>query len=270
MIELFEQDTITIDRQSSKGNQLKWKNNDNWYKADYCGYEGLAEYVISHLLKYSNLKDDEYVLYGLTEIKYKSKIFNGVYSKNFLENNCKIITLERLFKNYYGTSLNKMIWSIPNHEDRLKFIVENVEKITKIKEFGKYMNKLLTIDGFFLNEDRHTHNIAVIIDKDDNFKLCPIFDNGASLLSDTSLDYDLKDDVYKLIDSVKGKTFSFDIEEQMLISDKLYGQNIKFNFTRNDVINLLNSEDVKNYSQEERERVIKVILEQMRKYSFLF
>ena len=76
--------------------------------------------------------------------------------------------------------------------------------------------------------------------------------------------------MYKLIDSVKGKTFSFDIEEQMLISDKLYGQNIKFNFTRNDVINLLNSEDVKKYSQEERERVIKVILEQMRKYSFLF
>lgn len=51
MVELFEQDERRIDRQSSKGNQLKWENNGIWYKADYTGYEGLAEYMISHLLK---------------------------------------------------------------------------------------------------------------------------------------------------------------------------------------------------------------------------
>ena len=42
MVELFEQDIMTNDRQSSKGNQLKWENNGIWYKADYTGYEGLA------------------------------------------------------------------------------------------------------------------------------------------------------------------------------------------------------------------------------------
>lgn len=51
MIELFEQNIRTNERQSSKGNQLKWENNGIWYKADYTGYEGLAEYMISHLLK---------------------------------------------------------------------------------------------------------------------------------------------------------------------------------------------------------------------------
>ena len=30
MIELFEQDLKTNDRQSSKGNQLKWKNGNIW------------------------------------------------------------------------------------------------------------------------------------------------------------------------------------------------------------------------------------------------
>lgn len=35
MVELFEQDMETNDRQSSKGNQLKWKNRGTWYKADY-------------------------------------------------------------------------------------------------------------------------------------------------------------------------------------------------------------------------------------------
>lgn len=43
MIELFEQNERRIDRQSSKGNQLKWENEGIWYKADQTGYEGLAD-----------------------------------------------------------------------------------------------------------------------------------------------------------------------------------------------------------------------------------
>ena len=62
MIELFEQNERKADRQSSKGNQLKWENNGIWYKADCTGYEGLAEYMISHLLKFSSLQKDEFVL----------------------------------------------------------------------------------------------------------------------------------------------------------------------------------------------------------------
>lgn len=42
MIELFEQNIRKNDRQSSKGNQLKWENEGIWYKADYTGYEGLT------------------------------------------------------------------------------------------------------------------------------------------------------------------------------------------------------------------------------------
>ena len=63
MIELFEQNERKADRQSSKGNQLKWENNGIWYKADCTGYEGLAEYMISHLLKFSSIKKDKFVLY---------------------------------------------------------------------------------------------------------------------------------------------------------------------------------------------------------------
>lgn len=47
----FEQNIRTNDRQSSKENQLKWESEGIWYKADYTGYEGLVEYMISHLLK---------------------------------------------------------------------------------------------------------------------------------------------------------------------------------------------------------------------------
>ena len=66
MIELNEKDIKIFDMQSSKGNQLNWENNQNWYKADYIGYEGLSEYVVSELLlKYSSLKNNEFVLCDL-------------------------------------------------------------------------------------------------------------------------------------------------------------------------------------------------------------
>jgi len=84
MVELFEQNIRTNDRQSSKGNQLKWENDGIWYKADYTGYEGLSEYMISHLLNKSTLDEDEYVLYDLEEIKYRTTIYTGVKSMNFL------------------------------------------------------------------------------------------------------------------------------------------------------------------------------------------
>lgn len=57
--------------QSSKGNQLKWERDGIWYKADYMGYEGLAEYIVSELLRYSTLNSKDYILYDTEEIPYK-------------------------------------------------------------------------------------------------------------------------------------------------------------------------------------------------------
>ena len=51
MIDLTNTEIKDENRQSSKGNQMKWLKNDVWYKADYTGYEGLAEYIVSYLLK---------------------------------------------------------------------------------------------------------------------------------------------------------------------------------------------------------------------------
>ena len=35
---------------TSKGDQRKWKIENLWYKADYMGYESLAEVLVSKLL----------------------------------------------------------------------------------------------------------------------------------------------------------------------------------------------------------------------------
>jgi len=84
MIELFDRDKKEVNRKSSKGNQLKWEKNGIWYKADYTGYEGLSEYVISNLLIKSSLKSSEFVVYEQEQIKYGSQIYGGVASQDFL------------------------------------------------------------------------------------------------------------------------------------------------------------------------------------------
>lgn len=268
MVELFEQNIRTNDRQSSKGNQLKWENDDIWYKADYTGYEGLSEYMISHLLKQSTLVENEFVCYDLEKIKYKTTIYNGVKSNNFLSNDWQIITLERLFNNFFGESLYSALYRIPDHEERLRFLVQQVERMTGLPNFGIYMNKLLTIDALFLNEDRHTHNIAVLMNGDGEYAYCPIFDNGAGLLADTTMDYPLAEDVYSLIDHVQSKTICNDFDEQLDISESLYKMNLKFYFTKEDVIKLL--ANATSYPEEIRNRMEKIIFAQMRKYEYLF
>ena len=103
MVELFEQDERQNNRQSSKGNQLKWNNNGIWYKADYTGYEGLAEYMISHLLLKSSLRQDEFVLYEPEQIRYKDAVYSGVKSNDFLR--------KRLAVDYTGKIIYDILWT---------------------------------------------------------------------------------------------------------------------------------------------------------------
>ena len=77
---------------------------------------------------------------------------------------------------------------------------------------------------FFLNEDRHMHNIAVLMNGKGDYAYCPIFDNGAGLLADTTMDYPLAGDIYTLMEKVQAKFFFFftnykAFDEQLDISD---------------------------------------------------
>ena len=243
MVELTSKEMKYLDRTSSKGNQFKWKQSGIWYKADYAGYEGLAEYMVSHLLQLSDMDDDEYILYNP-------------------------VTLERLFLQIHGMSFYESIWKIRDVEERLRYMVDQVEEITSIKDFGKYISKLMTIDAVFLNEDRHLHNVAVLMNGQGEYKLCPIFDNGACLLSDTTIDYPLDIDVFNLLGEAHSKTISRDFDEQLDVAEKLYGENLKFSFTKKDVKKLLEKQEL--YSKEICDRVETIIYQSMRKYPYLF
>lgn len=268
MIELFEQTIRTADRQSSKGNQLKWENNDIWYKADYSGYEGLAEYVVSNLLRFSSLDESEFVIYKPEQIKYKKALYNGVSSTNFVEEDWQIVTLERLFKTKYNKSLYEEVWHIADCRERYKFLCSIVKNMTGLEEFDKYLCKLITIDAFFLNEDRHMHNIAVLMNSKQEFDYCRIFDNGACLLSDTTMDYPLGNDIYELMEDCHSKTISRDFDEQLDVAEVIAGNSIRFHFTKKDVKDIVYSNTL--YSDEIKQRVETIVYSQMGKYKYLF
>lgn len=130
MVKLLEQDIREDGRKSSKGNQLKWYKDENWYKADYTGYEGLSEYIVSSLLSSSNLEKTEYVPYQTEEMSYKQRMFLGCKSRNFLPDDWKLITLERLFQSVHGESLSKAICAIHDITERIDFLVSQTVRLT--------------------------------------------------------------------------------------------------------------------------------------------
>lgn len=268
MIELREEDIKKFEGHSSKGNQLKWYRDLVWYKADYTGYEGLSEFVISRLLSKSSLKKSEFVLYDTEKIQYKRTSFNGVKSGNFLADGYQLITLSRLYNLRYNRDFTKDLFHIHDMQGRLSFLVDQVERMTNLKDFGIYISKMLTIDAIFLNEDRHLHNVAVLMRPDGSFEYCPFFDQGAGLLADTTLDYPMGSDVYELMSEVKSKTVCQSFDEALDAAEQLYGHNIYFTFCKKDVTETLLLDDV--YDIDIKRRVETILFEQMRKYQYLF
>lgn len=71
-----------------------------------------------------------------------------------------------------------------------------------------------------------------------------------------------------LMQEVQSKSISTDFDDQLDVSEELFGENIKFSFSAKDVNELLNQ--IAIYTKEEKERVLKIMEAQMYKYQYLF
>ena len=120
MIELTKNELIETNRKSSKGNQFKWYSDGFWYKADQNGYEGLSECVVSRLLKKTNLEPEQFVSYDPVTISYDGKVFKGCRSRNFLKEDQRLITLQRLYQSTYEYDLAEEIDAISSTEERCR------------------------------------------------------------------------------------------------------------------------------------------------------
>ena len=268
-IEMHVEPTRISDSHTSKGNQLKWEQDGCWYKADAFGYESLAEVVCSNILVHSNLPRP--VCYEPVTIIYHGKRYRGCRSKNFKDENEILIPIERLCRQYTGMGLARTLARFADVEERISYTVDLITNITGLTDCDRYLTQMLELDAFFLNEDRHTNNIAVLYnERTKEYRFCPFFDMGLALFADTTQDYPLGADVETCLTKVQAKPYARDFDEQLDAANALYGCFLKFEWnTQQMCAELERIADQGNYTMEECRRVEQVLHNQARKYAYL-
>ena len=227
---------------SSKGNQEKWfdAETNQWYKLDQFGYEALSETLISILLEKSNIEKDTpftFVRYEPVRVAAHNRERTGCVSDTFLKKGQSVITINHLLSRILGYSLKDKLLSRTSDKKRITYLAEATKECTGLDYFGEYLTLLFEIDSLFLNDDRHLNNIAVI-KTGDKYDYCPIFDNGAGLLSDTRLS-PMDINPKALIASLKAKPFNMSFTRQMNTARSLYEKQLS--------IPILKREDIMEY-----------------------
>lgn len=212
---------------SSKGNQEKWFEGGKWYKLDQFGYEALSESLISSFLEMSNIETDT----PFTFVRYKPMrvTVHGVtrvcsVSDNFMEKGESLITVNQLLSQMLGCQLKDKLVSLTSDKKRIAYLADSVAEYTGLREFGKYLTLLFEVDAIFLNDDRHLNNIAVL-KSGEKYNYCPIFDNGAGLLSNTRM---LQMDIMPkgLFPTLKARPFMTTFTRQMNTARAIYGKQL--------------------------------------------
>lgn len=212
---------------SSKGNQEKWLEGGRWYKLDQFGYEALAETFGSRLLESSNIEEDtpfRFTRYSMERLNVHGRERTGCSSENFLQPGEAIVTLSRLLRQHLGCPVADALARLSSDKKRMAFLAETTAEITGLKDFPQYLTLLFEIDALVLNDDRHLNNIAVL-ERDGKFDYCPIFDQGAGLLS--NMMYAPVDIVPKaLISSARARPFQTTFNRQIRTMQGLYGRQL--------------------------------------------
>lgn len=226
---------------SSKGNQEKWREDDLWYKLDQFGYEALTEAFTSRILEYSNIEKETpftFVRYDIIKAKVRGIERVACVSRNFLNQSQSVITLSTLFNKIHKVPFKKKLSALSSDKKRIQYIVNVTQDFTGLKDFDKYLTLLFEVDSLILNDDRHLNNIA-IIEENGNYSYCPIFDNGAGLLSNIQL---LRTDIEPkgLIKSLTASPFNMTFNREINTARALFGGVLKIpEFTKTQIKQIL-------------------------------
>lgn len=223
---------------SSKGNQEKWFNNGRWYKLDQFGYEALTETFTSIILERSNIERDtpfRFTRYCMERLHVHGRDRTGCSSENFLRPGQSIVTLSHLFRHHLEHPLTEELERLSSDKKRIAYLAEETAAITGLREFPEYLTLLFEIDSLVLNDDRHLNNIAVI-EEDGKYAYCPIFDQGAGLLSNVQFSpMDISPSA--LIRELRARPFITTFNRQLHAAQALYGKHLQIpRFSRNDLM----------------------------------
>lgn len=217
-----------VPQTSSRGNQEKWHSGGRWYKADLFGYEALSEVLVSSLLEESGIEQETnftFVRYKMEKICLHGRERTACSSENFLKEGQTLVTVNKLLTSELGKPLTSVLSKMKSNKKRIEYLAETTAKVTGLKEFPQYLTLLFEIDAVFLNDDRHLNNIAVLHGLN-GYEYCPIFDNGAALLSDTRF-APMDIEPRALIKTVKARPFNTSFTRQRNTAIALYGSYLK-------------------------------------------
>ena len=162
----------------------------------------------------------------------------GCSSENFLKPGQSIITLSHLFKRCEFRPLKDTLTQLSSDKKRIEYLAEATAEYTGLQHFPQYLTLLFEVDALFLNDDRHLNNIAVL-EQNGNYDYCPIFDNGAGLLSNTQLS-PMNIAPKALASTLIARPFNTTFNRQRNTARALYGQQLNMPlFIRREVIGIL-------------------------------
>ncbi|MBQ9530521.1 MAG: hypothetical protein IJR70_00465 [Eubacterium sp.] len=251
---------------SSKGNQEKWLDNGIWYKVDQFGYEALTEVLTSEMLNKSNIESEtpfSFVRYKMEKVSVHGVERTACISKNFLKKDASIITLSTLLSKNLNKPLKTKLEGFSSDKKRLQYLVETTKDLTGLKDFDEYLTLLFEIDSLILNDDRHLNNIAIIEEKGE-FSYCPIFDNGAGLLSNMQF-YRSDIEPKALIKIPDASPFHMTFNREIKTMRDLYGSVLKIPKFNSSELSEMLSPLLEYYPKRDRgiiaDRVITTIIE---------
>lgn len=272
-IEISKEYVKTGAEHSSGGDQLKWKQDGYWYKADRLGFESLSETLVSRLLHHANV--GVIVDYEPVMIDYKGIEYRGCRSLELKKEKEELVSIEQLAKKYTSFGLAKEFERIPDLEQRILYTVELVENVTGLEDFGAYLTKILEMDAFFLNVGRYTDKILLLFDaQKQEYRYSPVFGMAHSLFSDEET-CPLEDGLLECYHRVEAQPFTPRFDEQMKAATKLFGRQLKFDISVNEMINIVR--DMINslgkdsaYLDTEIRRIGEIFRYQAQKYKYMF
>ena len=214
------------------------------------GHECVNELIVSRLLEVLGIEHLHYnLIYG--DVKIDGKTYNTFFcsSYSFRNKEERKMTYEMLFQ-----------MQRKEKESPLDFAIR--------KGWEKEIYQMILFDFLILNRDRHGANIEIIMDKNGNERMAPLFDHGLSFMFNCHTEEEIDE---------------FDILEdkpvQSFLGGKSTKENIKVLFENNFILDKQLKKEDKKYifaginkilSQKHIEKMWEMIWERWKYYENMF
>ena len=197
-------------QRASTGWLMKWNLGKYWIKAP--GYivtytwDSVAEVIASNIIKDLNIKGC--LQYELCIINLDNSVkLIGCISKSYKQHNLQEITIQKLAET--GILCKRQYLGCTGY---LQLINEIKERFNL--NITKYLEDTILIDSIILNTDRNLWNMSIMIDKNFQGHLAPIYDFGNSLGLTGGREGNFYEEVMYST-GMQARPFSSEFEEQL-------------------------------------------------------